>query len=84
MNAGMPGLDHFWEEADRDASGQNPLERELDERVDALARYQRLIADAQAAGRDEAVEILMKQHDREDQAVRRLRRALQANQDSEG
>ena len=73
-----PGVDHFWEQADRDGSGQNPLERELDERVDALARYRRLIAEAQAAGRDEAVEILMKQHDREEKAIRRLRSALRA------
>ncbi len=71
-----PGLDQFWEKADRADSGQHPLERELDERVDALARYRRLIAEAQQNGRDEAVEILMRQHDREAAAVARLREAL--------
>lgn len=71
-----PGLDQFWETADRDSSGQHPLERELDERIDALARYRRLIADAQQNGRDEAAAILMRQHDREQAAVERLRSAL--------
>lgn len=71
-----PGLDKFWETADRDSSGQHPLERELDERMDALARYRRLIADAQQNGRDEAAAILMRQHDREQAAVERLRQAL--------
>lgn len=72
-----PGLDQFWEKADRSDSGQHPLERELDERVDALARYRRLIAEAQQNGRDEAVEILERQHDREREAVERLREALE-------
>lgn len=71
-----PGIDQFWETADRTDSGQHPLERELDERVDALARYRRLIAEAQSNGRDEAAEILMRQHDREEASVRRLREAL--------
>ena len=71
-----PGLDLFWEQADYDSSNQNPLERELDERVDALARYRRLISEAQANGRDEAAEILIRQHDREEAAVKRLRSAL--------
>lgn len=72
-----PGLDQFWEKADRTDSGQHPLERELDERTDALARYRRLIAEAQQNGRDEAAEILMQQHDREEAAVVRLREALE-------
>lgn len=77
MNAQRrPGIDQFWEAADRTDSGQHPLERELDERVDALARYRRLIADAQQNGRDEAAEILMRQHDREEASVKRLREAL--------
>lgn len=71
-----PGLDLFWEQADRTGSGQDPLERELDERVDALARYRRLISDAQANGREEAAEILLRQHEREARAVDRLRQAL--------
>lgn len=71
-----PGLDLFWEQADRAGSGQHPLERELDERADALARYQRLITEAQANGREDAAEILLRQYDREVQAVERLREAL--------
>jgi uncharacterized membrane protein len=71
-----PGLDTFWEQADRTASAQHPLERELDERIDALARYRRLISEAQANGQEEAAEILLRQHDREEQAVERLRSAL--------
>lgn len=77
-----PGLDKFWETADRDSSGQHPLERELDERIDALARYRRLIADAQQNGRDEAAEILMRQHDREQASVERLREALSGGTES--
>lgn len=72
-----PGLDTFWEVADQDESGQDPLERELDERVDALTRYRSLIADAEANGREGAVEVLMKQHDREEAVVKRLREALE-------
>lgn len=72
-----PGLDQFWEKADRSDSGQHPLERELDERVDAVVRYRRLIAEAQANGRDEAAEILMRQLNREEASVNRLREALQ-------
>lgn len=77
MNAPrQPGLDLFWEAADHDGSAQDPIERELDERVDALARYSRLIAEAQANGRDEAAEILIRQQDREEKAVDRLREAI--------
>ena len=83
MNAqGRPGLDQFWETADRTDSGQHPLERELDERIDALARYRRLIADAQQNGRDEAAAILMRQHDREQESVARLREALTGGSES--
>lgn len=71
-----PGVDQFWESADRQDSKQNPVERELDERVDALARYRRLISEAQANGRDEAAELLIRQHDREEKTVARLRAML--------
>jgi hypothetical protein len=71
-----PGLDLFWEQADETGSGQHPLERELDERIDALARYRRLIDEAQANGREDAAEILLRQHDREEQAIQKLREAL--------
>lgn len=73
---GAPGLGAFWEEADSDGSSQDPLERELCEHLDALARYGRLIADAQATGRDYAIEILLRQHGREEDQVRRIRAAL--------
>jgi hypothetical protein len=73
-----PGLDLFWEQADRFGSGQHPLERELDERSDALARYRRLIDEAEANAREEAAEILLRQHDREAEAVHRIRQALDA------
>lgn len=76
QNQRKPGLDHFWEHADRTGSGQHPLERELDEHIDALARYRRLIDEAEANGREDAAEILLRQHDREEQAVQRLREAL--------
>lgn len=81
MTPQMPGLDSFWEQADRDDSAQDPIERELDERVDALARYRRLIADAEANGRDEAAEILIRQHDLEEKAVERLRQAIRREAD---
>lgn len=78
MNApSRPGIDQFWQAADQNGSGQHPLERELDEHVDALARYRRLIAEAQSNGRDEAAEILLRQHDREAESVDRLRKALE-------
>lgn len=75
-----PGLDLFWEQADRAGSGQNPLQRELDERIDALVRYQRLIDEAEDNGREEAAEILFNQYDREEQAVERLRQAMVTGQ----
>jgi hypothetical protein len=79
-----PGLDLFWEQADESSSSQHPLERELDERVDALARYRRLISEAQANGREDAAEILIRQYDREEQAVQQLRDALAGRRDDAG
>lgn len=81
MSARKPGVDLFWEQADRTGSGQNPIQRELDERVDALARYRRLISEAEANGREEAAEILLRQYDREEQAVERLRSVLDGEGD---
>lgn len=74
---GAPGLGAFWEQADFDGSGEHPLERELCEHLDALARYGRLIADAQVTGRDYAIDILLRQHEREEEQVRRIRAALE-------
>jgi hypothetical protein len=72
----IPGLDAFWMEADREGSSQHPLERELGHRLDALARYHQLIEAAEAEGRERVVEILLRQREREERIVRRLRRAL--------
>lgn len=72
-----PGLDFFWQQADDEGSGEHPLERELAERTDALVRYRILIADAEAAGRDEAAEMLLKELDREQELVEKLRSALE-------
>ena len=74
-----PGVDQFWEDADRSGSGQDPLQRELDERLDAVVRYRRLIADAEANGRDDAARILIRQHDREQDSVHRLREAMRSH-----
>ena len=79
-----PGVDTFWESADAAGSGQDPLERELDERLDALTRYRELIAEADANGREEVAAILLKQHDREQETVRRLRDALQRRRGRRG
>ncbi len=67
-----PGIDAFWEDADRDGSGDDPLERELCDRLDALARYRRMIAEAQVNAQDDATEHLLKLHEREHRIVQRL------------
>ena len=69
-------LDFFWEQADLDSNGDNPLEVELCHRLDALARYQQRLADAEAAGQDELMDALMAAHDREQNVVRRLHQAI--------
>lgn len=71
-----PGLDHFWEQADLDGSDEHPLVRELSHRIDAIARYGRLIADAQANGFDEMAEQLRRQQQREEALAREIRVAL--------
>lgn len=76
-----PGLGTFWEQADFDGSEEHPLERELCERLDALARYARSIAEAQAAGREYAMVILVREHAREEEQVARIRAALQRMRD---
>ncbi|MHB1169233.1 MAG: hypothetical protein ACYC28_08120 [Longimicrobiales bacterium] len=71
-----PGLEAFWALADDEALDDHPLERELCERLDTLARYRTMLFEASAAGRDEAVAALQRAHDREVKLVRDLRRAL--------
>ena len=70
------GLSRFWEQADNEASGQNPLERELAERLDALTRYRRLILEMEASDRSVDADVLLRQHDREYQLVQRLWSAI--------
>ncbi|MFW6201932.1 MAG: hypothetical protein ACOC8B_05100 [Gemmatimonadota bacterium] len=72
----LPGVDIFWEQADRDDSAEHPLERELGDRLDAMARYRRMIAEAQASGRERAAELLLQQHGREAEQADRLRDAI--------
>lgn len=79
-----PGLDAFWLEADQQASAQHPIERELGHRLDTLARYAMLIEAALADGRDRAAEILLRQREREEAVVRRLRRALRRTRGPRG
>lgn len=74
--SGRPGLDFFWEQADQDGSDENPLERELGDRLDAVARYRSMIADAETNGRPEAARLLLREHDREAEVAARLRDAL--------
>ena len=75
-DAPSAGLDSFWIEADTDDCADHPLERELCYRVDALARYRQMIDDAEAEGRDTAVDSLLAQHERQARLVRELREAL--------
>lgn len=70
------GLDAFWLQADAEECPDHPLERELCFRLDALARYRLLIADAQAMGRDDMADALLRQHDHEARLIRRLEEAL--------
>ena len=77
------GLDSFWEDADYNESSEHPLERELGDRLDALARYQRLIGEAQDNGRDDAAEFLLGQHAREEEEVRRIAQAVQRLRDAD-
>lgn len=71
-----PGLDVFWEQADVDDSDEHPLERELGDRLDALARYRRMIADAEANGREHAADLLLEQHEREAELAQRIEQAM--------
>ncbi|HEY8483102.1 MAG TPA: hypothetical protein VIL13_00725 [Longimicrobiales bacterium] len=73
----MTGIEFFWEQADVEGSGEDPLERELCDRLDALARYGRLISEAESSGRDRIAELLVRQRDREEALVRRIRAAFQ-------
>src|SRR5690606_16921320 len=72
-----PGLEAFWASADDEGLDDHPLERELCERLDRLARYRTLLYDAAAAGgADVAVEGRDRACGREVERVRDRRRAL--------
>lgn len=71
-----PGLEAFWELADAEEIDEHPLERELCERLDTLARYQRMLSEAASTEHDDVVDALQRAHDREADLVRNLRRAL--------
>ncbi len=73
---GSSALSFFWEQADNDGIAENPLVVELCFRLDAVTRYRSMIADAEASGRDDVLEDLVRSHAREEQLVRRLRSAL--------
>lgn len=73
----MTGIEFFWEQADAEGSSQDPLERELGDRLDALARYGRLISEAESSGQDRIAELLVRQRDREEALARRIRAAFQ-------
>lgn len=74
-----PGLGHFWEEADLEAAADHPLARELAYQMDALSRCARLLDDARAGANEEVVHDLRTLHDRQEQLVRSLTRALRAS-----
>ena len=84
MERSKPGLDHFWEQADEESSTQHPLERELAERLDALARYRDQILQAEANDRSNDAEVLLRQHEREYQAVQRLWQAIRRMREQQG
>jgi hypothetical protein len=71
------GIETFWESCDRDAVADNPLERELAFRLDALERYRVQIEVADELGDDEAVDVLSRYYDSTSILVGRLRSALQ-------
>jgi hypothetical protein len=73
----MNGIERFWLQADDEAAGEHPLERELAYRVDALVHYREAILDAEDEGRESALEHLVRQHDSQETAVGELRVALE-------
>ncbi|MGH7480908.1 MAG: hypothetical protein ACRELV_02035 [Longimicrobiales bacterium] len=69
----------FWEQADRDGSGDNPYARELQDCIDAAHRYWRLYAQAEEAGRDIEAELLLGQYEETQARVTKLRSALRGH-----
>ncbi len=75
------GLDSFWESCDREGISDDPLERELIFRSDALARYRQQILEAEEMGDDDAVALLSRHYDETRRAIHRIRDAIQAKND---
>jgi hypothetical protein len=73
----MSSLEFFWEQADLDGLDGHPLERELEHRLDALARYRDMIYEAEDSGHGNFVEHLIRQHEREERAIAEIRTALE-------
>ena len=71
-----PGLESFWETCDQDGVGDHPLMRELCFRLDAMQRYRTMIADAEANGQDDALELLSRHYDQQQEIVARIRDQL--------
>jgi hypothetical protein len=70
------GLDAFWETCDREGVPDNPLERELCFRSDALRRYSAQIEAAEEMGDDDAVAVLSRHYEDTRQVIQRLRDAI--------
>ena len=67
-----PGIESFWEDADRDGSARDALEYELEARLDALRHHQREIERYEALGLDDHVERVADLLRAEAVAVRRI------------
>ena len=72
-----PGLESFWETCDTDGVADHPLMRELCFRLDAVQRYRSLIADAEANGNDDALELLSRHYEQQQRIVQRLQSELE-------
>ena len=70
------GLDTFWETCDREGADDNPLQRELCFRSDALRRYSAQIQAAEELGDDEAVALLSRHYEDTRRVIRQLRDAI--------
>ena len=72
------GLDAFWETCDRDNVGDDPLERELCFRTDALTLYRAQIEAAEEMGDDEAVALLSRHYEEPRRTIQKLHEAILA------
>ncbi|HSJ09913.1 MAG TPA: hypothetical protein VK928_08360 [Longimicrobiales bacterium] len=73
---GPVGLDLFWEEADLESAAEHPLERELANRLDALARYGEMVDSLADRDDDDALDCLAREQARVMDSVDALYRAL--------